>query len=94
MADLSADVNIFSSAPTGMVVTMNAFVEPSNQAAYLEAVRPIMKAMRENPENLFVVVSVNPTDAGHIRIVHGWKKDSKWFGEVCEKNSIERLGIF
>ena len=82
--DLSAVVSTLSSAPTGMVITMNAFIDPSNQAAYLETVQPILKAFRENPENIFAVVSVNPTDAGHVRIVHGWKKDSAWFGEVCE----------
>lgn len=79
---LSADISTISSAPTGMVITMNAFIDPANQAAYLEAVRPIVKAVRENQENLFVAVSVDPTDAGRIRLVHGWKKDSKWFGEV------------
>jgi hypothetical protein len=82
--NLSADVSILSSAPTGMVITMNAFIDPSNQSAYLETVRPILKAFLENPENIFAVVSVNPTDAGHVRIVHGWKKDSTWFGEVCK----------
>lgn len=81
--DLSAEVSTVSSASAGMVVAMNAFVDPSNQAAFLEAARPVVKAMRENPENIFAVVSVNPTDAGHVRVVHGWKKDSTWFGEVC-----------
>lgn len=80
---LSTDIATISSAPTGMVVTMNAFIAPADQAAYLEAVQPVMKAFRENPENLFVAVSVNPTDAGHVRIVHGWKRDSMWFNEVC-----------
>ena len=62
---------------------MNAFIAPSDQAPYLEAAQPIIKAFRENPENSFVAVSVNPTDAGHVRMVHGWKKDSNWFNEVC-----------
>jgi quinol monooxygenase YgiN len=74
-----------SSASTGIVVTMNAFIAPADQAAYLEAAQPVIKAFRENPENLFVVVSVNPTDAGHVRIVHSWKRDATWFGEVRNK---------
>jgi hypothetical protein len=82
---LSPDVATISSSPNGMVVTMNAFIDPADQAAYLEAVQPIMKVVRENPENLFVAASVNPTDAGHVRLVHGWKKDSKWFNEVRKK---------
>jgi len=77
-----ADVSIVSSSSTGMAITMNAFVAPADQAAYLEVVKPVMKAFRENPENLFVAVSINPTDAGHVRIVHGWKRDSQWFHET------------
>lgn len=83
-ADLSGDVSTISSAATGMVITMNAFIDPSNQAAYLQALRPILKALGENPENIFVVVSVSPKDAGHVRVMHGWKKDSAWFNEVLE----------
>jgi len=71
---------------------MNAFIAPADQAAYLEAMQPIMKAFRENPENLFAAASVNPTDAGHVRIVHGWKKDSKWFSEVCSLRNEGRVG--
>jgi len=41
-----------------------------------------MKAILANPENLFCAVAVNPTDAGHIRIVHGWKKNSAWWNET------------
>jgi hypothetical protein len=86
MADiLSHEVTSISTSLTGMVVTMNAFIAPSDQAAYLEALQPVMKAVRESPENLFATVCVNPTDAGHVRAVHGWKKDSKWFSEVCMK---------
>jgi hypothetical protein len=92
MESLSPDTQILSSSPTGMVVTMNAFIAPADQAAYLEAVQPVMKAIRENSENLFVAVSVNPTDAGHVRIVHGWKKDSKWFSEVCSLRNERRVG--
>jgi len=82
---MQSDIATISSASTGMVVTMNAFIAPADQAAYLEAAQPVMKAFRENPENLFAAVSVNPTDAGHVRIVHGWKRDSTWFGETFFK---------
>jgi len=77
-----ADIIIPSSSSTGMVVTMNAFIDPSHKEEYLKAAEPVMKAILANLENLFCAVAVNPTDAGHIRIVHGWKKNSAWWNEV------------
>ena len=26
---------------------------------------------------------MHPDDKGHIRILHGWKRDSRWWQEVC-----------
>jgi hypothetical protein len=73
---------ITSSSKNGIVVVMNAFINPADTEKYLEATTPVMKEFGKHPNNLFVAVSVNPTDSGHIRIVHGWTKDSAWFHEV------------
>src|SRR5579871_4954754 len=81
-----------SSSPTGIVISMNAFINPSNQKEYLQAIEPVYKAFVTHPECLFCAVSVHPTDAGHIRVVHGWKKDSAWFHEVCLTYEDQRVG--
>jgi hypothetical protein len=83
-----AETMIHSSSSTGMVITMNAFIDPSRQEEYLNALQPVYKAMIAHPENLFCAVTVNPTDAGHVRAVHGWKKNSAWFNEVCMNESL------
>jgi len=62
-----------------VVVITNVFVSPASSAACLEAATPVVAMMRANPENVFVGASVHPSDKGHIRLVHGWKKDTQWF---------------
>jgi len=73
---------ITSSCPAGTIIVMNSFIDPSNTEKYLELTKPVAEEFRKHPKNLFTAVSVNPTDPGHIRIVHGWTKDSAWFHEL------------
>jgi quinol monooxygenase YgiN len=80
---------ITSSCPAGTVIVMNSFIDPSNTEKYLELTKPVAAEFRKHPENLFTAVSVNPTDPGHIRIVHGWTKDSAWFAEVISTLDFE-----
>jgi hypothetical protein len=47
--------------------------------------------MRANAECLFCEVSVNPQDKGHIRVVHGWTKDSAWFRDVSSHPHLAYL---
>lgn len=79
MAD---QTQIISSSPDGTVITMNAWIDPSNSEKYLKLATPIVAEFRKHPENLYAAISVNPTDKGHIRIEHGWTKNSAWFFEV------------
>ena len=72
-----------SSSPTGVVIVMNVFIDPSNKDKYLKLTEPIAKKLRAIPENLFVEICFSPTDPGHLRIVHGWTENSDWLGPVC-----------
>jgi hypothetical protein len=75
---------IMESTPgaSGVVITMNAFIDPAKKDEYVKYARVVEKQFVASPENIFCAISVNPTNAGHIRIVHGWKKDSTWWVEV------------
>jgi len=70
-----------SKGPYGTIIIMNVFVEPSNIKAYLKNARPVAEAFHKEPECLFVQFALNPNDPGHLRIVHGWTKDSAWWHE-------------
>jgi hypothetical protein len=80
---MAGKIEITSSCPDGTVIRMDSWVSPSDSEKYLQLCRPIAAEFRKHPENLFAAISVNPTDKGHIRIVHGWTRDSAWFLEVC-----------
>ena len=71
-----------STSQDGIVVTMNGWVDPSNAQTYIKDCQVVQKKFLEHPDNVFCVISVNPTDAGHVRIVHGWKHDTAWFTKV------------
>jgi hypothetical protein len=73
---------IASTCEAGTIITLNAWVDPSNSEKYLKLFEPLAAELRKHPENLFTAICVNPTDPGHIRIVHGWTKASAWFFEV------------
>ena len=73
---------ISSSCEAGTVIVMNACIDPSNSEKFLQISKLITEEFRKHSENLFAAISVNPTDSGHVRIVHGWTKDSAWFTEV------------
>jgi quinol monooxygenase YgiN len=79
---MAAQTQVTSSCPDGTIIVMNAWIDPSNSEKYLKLCHPVTAEFRKHPENLFTSISVNPTDKGHIRIVHGWTKDSAWFFEV------------
>src|SRR5690242_136968 len=73
---------IASKGPHGMIITMNAWVDPANVDAYMKLLKPVLVHMREKKECLFCDVSQNPQDPGHIRAVHGWTQNSDWFNTV------------
>jgi len=78
------DQFITSSCPDGVVMTMDVYIDPSKLAAFVKIVTPAVHRIRKLPENLFCEVSVDPTDRGHIRVIHGWTTDSAWFRENLE----------
>jgi hypothetical protein len=80
---MAGNIGITSSCPDGIVIIMDSWVSPSDSEKYLQLCRPVAAEFRKHPENLFASISVNPTDKGQIRIVHGWTRDSAWFLEVC-----------
>lgn len=73
---------ITSSSSSGILMRMDVFIQPDQLGQYIKIVTPAVHKMREYPELLFVELSKNPEDSGHIRVLHGWTKDSKWFREV------------
>lgn len=79
---MAAQETITSSCPDGIIVSMNAFIDPSNRGAFIKHASAVAKEFRKHENNLFTEISVNPTDAGHVRVVHGWTKDSEWFHTV------------
>jgi hypothetical protein len=74
--------NIASHGTYGAIIVMNAFVAPSSATDYLKLSAPIVERFRKEPECLFCELSQNPEDPGHIRIVHGWTKDTEWLRQV------------
>jgi hypothetical protein len=80
---------ITSKCADGIVVTMNATVDPSNVQAYIKECQIVQKHFLAHPENVFCVISKSPVDEGHVRIVHGWKHDSAWFNKV--RDAVPRL---
>ena len=74
--------NIVSHGPYGAIIVVNAFVAPSSATDYLKLSAPIVERFRKEPECLFCELSQNPEDLGHIRIVHGWTKDTEWLRQV------------
>lgn len=87
-------VVVTSSSSNGMIVTMNSWVDPSNTQAYIKECQVVQKKFLDRPENLFCALSVNPKDASHVRIVHGWKEDSEWFGKVCGSDGLSEYICF
>jgi hypothetical protein len=79
--------NIVSHGPHGAIIVMNAFVAPSSATDYLKLSAPIAERFRKEPECLFCELSQNPEDPGHIRIVHGWTKDTEWLRQVSIFNT-------
>lgn len=79
--------NIASHGPYGAIIVMNAFVAPSSATDYLKLSAPIVERFRKEPECLFCELSQNPEDPGHIRIVHGWTKDTEWLRQVSSSIS-------
>jgi quinol monooxygenase YgiN len=80
--------NIAAHGPYGAIIVMNAFVAPSSATDYLKLSAPIAERFRKEPECLFCELSQNPEDPGHIRIVHGWTKDTEWLRQVSSTFSI------
>ncbi|KAK7892937.1 hypothetical protein LTR67_007174 [Exophiala xenobiotica] len=75
---------IESTSPNGVLMVMNVFIDSAKVDEYIKIATPVVKKMRANAECLFCEVSVNPQDKGHIRVVHGWTKDSAWFRDNME----------
>jgi hypothetical protein len=87
-------VVVTSSSSSGMLVTMNAWVDPSNIQTYIKECQVVQKKFLDHPDNLFCALSVNPKDASHVRIVSGWKGDSEWFGKVCGSDGLSEYISF
>ena len=73
-----------SASSNGTMVVMNAWIDPANTERFLKLSESVSAEFRKHPENLFVAICVNPTDQGHIRIVHGWTKASERWYEARE----------
>jgi len=83
-------------APDGTIFVMNVFIKSTMLDDFIKLVIPVVRKMREYHECLFCEVSVDPTDKGHVRIVHGWDKASAstffrdnvemqpWFGDYIK----------
>jgi quinol monooxygenase YgiN len=67
---------VTSDAPDGAIFVMNVFIKSTMLDDFIKLVIPVVRKMREYHECLFCEVSVDPTDKGHVRIVHGWDKAS------------------
>ncbi|KAN0115034.1 hypothetical protein V8E51_004578 [Hyaloscypha variabilis] len=90
---MAAPTYALSTSEAGTIITMETFVDPSNSAEYLKLCGPITAEFRKHPENLFAAICVDPTNAGHIKIVHGWTKPSAWWFEtfVHEEGCINKF---
>ncbi|KAI1610343.1 hypothetical protein EDD37DRAFT_603787 [Exophiala viscosa] len=73
-----------SKGPDGTLISMNVFVDPSKVDDFIKLITPTARKIREYKECLFCEVSVHPTDRGHLRVLHGWTKDSAWFRDNLE----------
>jgi hypothetical protein len=71
-----------ATGPDGAVSLINVFVDPSNAKQYIDLAASIRKSFLKESECLFCEISQNPQDPGHIRITHGWTRDSEWFLNV------------
>ncbi|KAJ9622542.1 hypothetical protein H2204_011555 [Knufia peltigerae] len=69
---------IESKSENGILMTIEMFIDPSKLGEYVKIVTPVCKKMREYEDCMFCEVSCHPEDKGHVRILHGWTKDSAW----------------
>lgn len=79
---------VTSSSPHGATAVMDVFIEPSKLDEYVKMVTPATREIRKFAENLFCEISVDPTDQGHIRVLHGWTRDSAWIREVSSRRGV------
>lgn len=78
-SNVPSEMTSISKGPHGAAIVMNVFVDPSNVEACIAALSPVAKRFRDDPECLFCELSQNPNDSGHLRVAHGWTKDSEWW---------------
>jgi hypothetical protein len=76
------DQLITSSSPHGCVIAMNMWVHPDKVPEVLDNMRLVLEKLKADPNCLYIDTCQNPQDPSHLRFVHGWKKDSKYFYEV------------
>ena len=77
------DQFITSSSPHGCMITMNMWVDSDKVPEVLDIIQPVLKKLKADPNYLYHDMCQNPQDPAHLRFVHGWKTDSKYFYEVC-----------
>jgi len=75
---------VTSSNADGVLVTMDLYIDATKLDEFVRIVIPAAREIRKLPENLFFEVSVDPTDRGHVRALHGWTRDSAWIRENLE----------
>jgi hypothetical protein len=73
---------ISSTGSQGSTMVTDIYILPDKLDDYIQLVSPVVRKMRAMPECLWCEISQNPTDAGNIRIHHGWTKDTAWFTQV------------
>ena len=73
---------VTSKSPNGALFSMNVFIKPEMFDDYVKVVTPVVHKLRAFPECNCCEISVNPTDKGHIRIIHCWTTDTAWFEKV------------
>ncbi|MCJ1246723.1 hypothetical protein MMC30_003932 [Trapelia coarctata] len=76
------ETHVYSNPGNGCIITMDVFIDRSNAPRYLELASGIAKKWHQMPECTFCELSQHPDDKGHIRILHGWTKDSNWWRET------------
>jgi quinol monooxygenase YgiN len=76
------DQLITSSSPHGCVIAMNMWVHPDKVPKVLDNMRLVLEKLKADPNCLYIDTCQNPQDPAHLRFVHGWKTDSKYFYEV------------
>ncbi|KAL6245512.1 hypothetical protein RBB50_007511 [Rhinocladiella similis] len=77
---------IESKSENGILMTIEMFIDPSKLDEYIKIVTPVCKRMREYEDCLFCEVSCHPEDKGHVRILHGWTKNSAWIRDVSRQS--------